>query len=154
MKMCPSDDALSYVYYCGPAYPAAPAEGGWPGYQREPETDQIAGCVRLVEDQGTLLVVGNGEHPETFWMVDCDEWASAVENHHVNRPGPDPATWSCKIGEVARGKLEGGADWPMRKAVAAAYHELTGEEPLFIFSGWGSELDERERAVVEDREPS
>lgn len=86
--MCPSNDALSYAYYCGPAYPASPAEGGWPGYQREPETDQIAGRVRLVEDQEALVVIGNGERPETFWMVDCDEWASAVERALDALDGP------------------------------------------------------------------
>ena len=62
-----------------------------------------------------------------------------------------PRTWYCKIGE---GYLRvDGADRPMREAVAAAYRELTGEEPDFIFSGWGAELTESERAVVEDRLP-
>lgn len=59
--------------------------------------------------------------------------------------------WSCKIGEVASLPEIGGADLPMREAIAKAYKELTGEEPVFIFSGWGAELEERERAVVENR---
>lgn len=59
--------------------------------------------------------------------------------------------WKCKIGEVA--SLPDAADLVMRQAVAQAYREITGEEPVFIFSGWGAELDERERAVVEDRLP-
>jgi len=59
--------------------------------------------------------------------------------------------WYCKIGEVA--STPDGADMPMRQAVAKAYRELTGEEPVFIFSGWGAELTEPERAVVEDRLP-
>lgn len=46
-----------------------------------------------------------------------------------------------------------GGDFPMRQAVAAAYQDLTGEEPVFLFSGWGAELSEEERAVVENREP-
>jgi hypothetical protein len=61
--------------------------------------------------------------------------------------------WSCKIGEVDEAKLraaypEGGADAPMRDAVREAYRQLTGEYPAFLFSGWGAELDEHERAAV------
>jgi hypothetical protein len=59
--------------------------------------------------------------------------------------------WSCKIGETA--SVPSGADLPMREAVARAYEEITGESPVFIFSGWGAELTEPERAVVENREP-
>ncbi|MBV2180939.1 MAG: hypothetical protein KUL86_06845 [Castellaniella sp.] len=60
--------------------------------------------------------------------------------------------WQCKIGESV--SVPNGADAPMREAVARAYKELTGEEPTFIFSGWGAELTEPERAVVEDRLPA
>jgi hypothetical protein len=59
--------------------------------------------------------------------------------------------WECKIGEVAN--IQNGADGPMRDAVYAAYCELTGQAPDFIFSGWGAELTEGERAVVENRLP-
>lgn len=59
--------------------------------------------------------------------------------------------WSCKIGET--NALPMGADAPMRAAVRLAYEALTGEEPAFIFSGWGAELTEPERAMVENREP-
>jgi hypothetical protein len=59
--------------------------------------------------------------------------------------------WDCKIGEVDA--IGSGMDLPMRAAVAKAYHEITGEEPDFIFSGWGGQLTEPERAVVENREP-
>jgi hypothetical protein len=65
-------------------------------------------------------------------------------------------TWSCKIGEISPevlGYLHG-ADLPMRKAISAAYREITGTDPNFIFSGWGEGLTEPERAVVENREPS
>lgn len=67
--------------------------------------------------------------------------------------------WSCKIGEVDEQKLRekfphSGADGPMREAVERAYFELTGEDPVFLFSGWGAELTESERAVVEDRLPA
>jgi hypothetical protein len=61
--------------------------------------------------------------------------------------------WSCKIGEVDEAKLPNGADFPMRRAIAKAYEEITGEEPTFLFSGWGAELEEIERAVVENRLP-
>ena len=61
--------------------------------------------------------------------------------------------WRCKIG--GPGYLTGGGnDLPMRQAIARAYREITGFEPEFIFSGWGAELTEPERAVVEDREPA
>ena len=55
--------------------------------------------------------------------------------------------WSCKIGET--GELPAGADAPMREAVAEVYKKLTGKEPDFIFSGWGDELTDMEREVVE-----
>lgn len=60
-------------------------------------------------------------------------------------------TWCCKIGEADL-RVEN-ADLVMRKAVAEAYKAVTGVEPVFIFSGWGAELTEQERAVVEDRLP-
>lgn len=65
----------------------------------------------------------------------------------TNKQAPDPATWSCKIGEVTRSRLPEGADSPMRRAVEHAYIEITGEAPHFIFSGWGAELDKAEREV-------
>src|SRR5574343_1246452 len=75
---------------------------------------------------------------------------------------PDPAgwrevmtttkIWECKIGEVD--SVAGGADYPMRQAVAAAYKAITGAEPVFIFSGWGASLTEYERADVENRPPA
>jgi hypothetical protein len=60
------------------------------------------------------------------------------------------ALWQCKIGEVNRELLPPGADFPMRRAIAAEYYKLTGETPLFIFSGWGGELDASERHVVNE----
>lgn len=67
----------------------------------------------------------------------------------------DKALWSCKVGEIDRDQLpaDADADRAMRTAVEAAYRRLTGERPNFTFSGWGDQLDEPERAVVEDREP-
>lgn len=59
--------------------------------------------------------------------------------------------WTCKIGEVP--SVPSGADGPMRYAVADAYRQITGQDPAFIFSGWGGELEECERAVVENRLP-
>lgn len=59
--------------------------------------------------------------------------------------------WYCKIGESA--SVPDGADFPMREAIERAYKEVTGEEAVFCFSGWGAELTEPERAVVEDRLP-
>lgn len=61
--------------------------------------------------------------------------------------------WECQIGECEEIELPRGADMPMRLAVARAYKEITGKDPEFIFSGWGSELSEIRLAVVENREP-
>jgi hypothetical protein len=60
--------------------------------------------------------------------------------------------WFCKVGGEAD-FFESGADQPMRRAIAKAFREVTGRDPQFTFSGWGQELTESERAVVEDREP-
>ena len=65
--------------FSGVGYPAYPAESGWPGYQHEPESEPITGAFRVVEDEGALIVVGNGEDPEKFWKVDYDEWHAASE---------------------------------------------------------------------------
>lgn len=64
--------------YAGPAYPAHPAEWKGDGFEHEPETDWITGAFRLVEGEpaAELIVIGNGEQPEKFWKVDCDEWAA------------------------------------------------------------------------------
>lgn len=59
--------------------------------------------------------------------------------------------WQCKIGAVSA--IPTGADMPMRQAVARAYREITGQDCDFIFSGWGAQLTEPERAVVENRLP-
>lgn len=56
--------------------------------------------------------------------------------------------WSCKIGEVDATLLPDGADFPMRKAIVEAYERLTGQEPDFMFSGWGAELTEGERVAA------
>ncbi|SFJ49772.1 hypothetical protein SAMN03159338_1571 [Sphingomonas sp. NFR04] len=56
--------------------------------------------------------------------------------------------WGCKIGEVDASKLPPGSDAPMRAAVAKAFREITGDDPQFIFSGWGASLAPEERNVV------
>lgn len=61
--------------------------------------------------------------------------------------------WTCKIGAATDASLPWGADFPMREAINAAYKALTGVDADFIFSGWGGELTEGERAVVENRLP-
>ena len=61
--------------------------------------------------------------------------------------------WGCKIGEVDWEKLPKGADFRMRVAVQDAYHELTGEWPDFLFSGWGAELDDGEKSFLAETDP-
>ena len=72
----------------------------------------------------------------------------------VGDPTPDGTrrVWTCKVGGTVA-NLPGGSDLPMRKAVAEAFTELTGQPVEFCFSGWGDDLDESELAVVEDRAP-
>ena len=65
-----------------------------------------------------------------------------------------PKIWSCKIGECDETDVPPGGDLPMRLAIEIAYTQVTGKEPTFLFSGWGAELEEAERAVVEDRLPN
>ncbi len=55
--------------------------------------------------------------------------------------------WSCKIGEVD--DVPEAADQLMRQAVERAYRQITGKAAKFTFSGWGGELDQVEREVVE-----
>lgn len=62
--------------------------------------------------------------------------------------------WNCKIGECEELDVPDGSDFPMRQAITRAYKEITGKDPMFIFSGWGGQLTEPERAVVENRVPS
>ena len=65
-----------------------------------------------------------------------------------------PALWTCKIGGVDRIDIPKGADSPMREAVSEEYYRLTGSYPDFIFSGWGGQLREVERAAHEKRMPN
>lgn len=57
--------------------------------------------------------------------------------------------WSCTIGEAAPQDVPIGADFPMRKAIEEAYERITGQKPNFCFSGWGAELTETQRKLVE-----
>ena len=58
--------------------------------------------------------------------------------------------WDCKIGRIDDGRLCDGADAPMRRAVREAYTRLTGQEPNFIFSGWGATLTPIEQEIVDE----
>lgn len=71
--------------------------------------------------------------------------------------------WYCKIGGsntppgsewIHPFQPYSGADVPMRKAVRDSYTNMIGEQPEFIFSGWGSELSIWEKAVQENRTPN
>ena len=71
-----------------------------------------------------------------------------IERLRAALPPTALTTWSCKIGEVAETLLSDGADEPMRLAVREAYIELTGDDPSFIFSGWGARLTSDERDAL------
>ena len=73
----------------------------------------------------------------------------------TKRPTAEPPSehiWACRIGGLT-GILPHGIDLQMRQAVERAFKEVTGVEPQFLFSGWGAELDEFERAVINEDEP-
>ena len=53
--------------------------------------------------------------------------------------------WECKIGGLAPEGLPRGLDHPMRKAIQAAFKEITGVDAQFTFSGWGVTLTEAQR---------
>ncbi len=57
--------------------------------------------------------------------------------------------WECKIGETDR-RLPQGSDLPMRNAIREAYFKITGEYPTFIFSGWGAELTDTQRKIIDN----
>lgn len=102
----------------------------------------------IIERLKDHLIQRGGLSPERLWAVaEIDEFVDLCWTHE---DAPDPATWSCKIGELPRARLGGGYDLPMREAVACAYNALFGVEPDFIFSGWGASLTKTERAVVND----
>lgn len=61
--------------------------------------------------------------------------------------------WTCEIGIIGDFKLPPGSDTPMREAIAKAFHEVTGREPQFCFSGWGDELEEHKREVLREQGP-
>lgn len=77
--------------------------------------------------------------------------AGDAEPSAAIRIGP---IWSCKVGTDAGVLLPPGCDAPMRRAVKAAFVALAGVEPDFTFSGWGGQLTEPERAVVDNRLPT
>lgn len=62
--------------------------------------------------------------------------------------------WTCKIGEVNEEDVPDGGDLPMRQAIRKAYQELTGRDDVFLFSGWGGELTDIERAVAHSLPPT
>ena len=121
-------------------------------------------CILQTEPASLLRCRKTGnEYGTDTWMKgyecpcrQCQYWLVASGHKATPNSGPAPAEcagkiWACKIGET--GRLPRGADASMRSAIRKAYVEMTGAEPDFIFSGWGAELTEPERAVVEDRPP-
>ncbi len=90
--------------------------------------------------------------PPRHWSAIAWPLLDALQPRPKEQPvDTDENIWSCKIGGPAH--IGQGADLPMRAAVERAYRAITGQEPEFIFSGWGDSLTDNERAVVEDREP-
>ena len=134
-------------------------------------------CVVYPHDMGESLIcqraVGHsgahwakGEHCEYSWPVNPMGYSDVVLKQRIDAaeataepkvstplPQQDTKIWFCKIGEVQKWMLPEGSDMPMREAIGAAYKQVTGVDPDFIFSGWAGELTEGERAVVEDKCP-
>lgn len=120
----------------------------------------LVGCsvARVLHDAGRPIVPDGRSFPVhlTLEFEDgslLDVWCTeiSVENTARREERSMSKIWSCKIGEVDANKLPDGADLPMRQAIERAYLEITGEEPDFILSGWGAELDKYERNAVTPR---
>lgn len=115
--------------------------------------------VEVEDTNGASVRVGEWvERPDGYWALRLAVVPRGLNDAAGLAQSPMPTSspmkiWSCKIGEIPDDLLPDAADWPMRKAVAAAYLALTGQPNDFIFSGWGGRLTEVERAVVEDRAP-
>ena len=56
--------------------------------------------------------------------------------------------WQCKLVLPEDANLPDGADLPMRQALQSACEELTGQQPIDIFSGWGGKLTKIEQRLV------
>jgi len=99
----------------------------------------------------------NGSNTPDFilasYLTNClmayDTAVNAREKWHSGKALAPLKIWTCKIGEVV--DVPHGADGPMRDAVERAYMEITGKRPEFCFSGWGGELTQVERDVVNDQ---
>jgi hypothetical protein len=71
-----------------------------------------------------------------------------------NPPKPRDTMWICKIGARSGAmRLASGVDEVMRKAAREAFRSVTGMDAEFIFSGWGGDLTEAEKLIVDDRVP-
>lgn len=123
----------------------------------------VKGCARCGDDHDNLTFREFEKGVEVTPGVEFGSWALCPHTEEPllmwtseddEKPAPDPATWSCKIGEVGRGKLDADADATMRESVRIAYFEVAGVEPDFVFSGWGTPLTPLERSEVEERPPS
>lgn len=76
-----------------------------------------------------------------------------------DQPAPDPANWTCTIGEVPRSELDRyratgtHASSALRHAVEETWERLFGSPADYTFDGFGSPLPERYRAVHENDDP-
>lgn len=63
----------------------------------------------------------------------------------------DGSIWECKVGIRPGQKviLPGGSDFPMRDAIEKAFKDVTGLDAEFCFSGWGAELTQSEKNVLD-----
>lgn len=140
--------AIHDLDYIGRALPQDP-------YDERPglfmEASEMTALKALPEGTWLQAVLPNGL---TFRLPASDEdtlahlpvgtriWQDGLE--------PDPKTetvWLCKIGVPRRLDLPEGMDNPMRKAVKAAFEDITCMTG-FCFSGWGGSLTIAEQVVV------
>ena len=134
--------------YIGRALPQDP-------YDERPglfmETSEMATLKALPEGTWLQAVLPNGL---TFRLPasGSDTLAHLPVGTRIWQDGLEPdskteTVWLCKIGVSRRLDLPEGSDLPMRKAVKAAFEDLTGM-PGFCFSGWGGGLTIAEQIVV------
>lgn len=128
------------------------AQAGWAA-----QVQQLTAALRIAE-HGLVTTHGLTAHdgqPDRSFVLDNDRELNVIEAALIRADvAPRTKIWSCKVGEVPDGSLPPGSDLPMRRAVNAAFREVTGKEADFLFSGWCGELTEGERAVVENHGPA
>lgn len=120
-----------------------PQDWPWDNFSFKENDGTIDGRIKELVKAGALIAA---EIDRLLAIKDEQKKKQRMEPE----PRKDPC-WTCKVGAFGEIQLPLGSDSPMRNAVAEAYKQVTGIYPTFCFSGWGENLTEYERAIVEEK---